>query len=278
MIIENIILGIIQGMAEFLPVSSSGHILIYTLLSKVQIENNIRLQVSLHFGTLLSIIAFFYKDIILFIKGWFQSFRYIKEKKGLRGEHLVGWYIIVATIPAAIGGILLEPILEQYFYNYLSVGFMLLIGGFAFLITEKYYQAHTKKGAVTERISVKKALIIGLFQVLALVPGVSRSGITIITGLWLKINRSMVAEFSFLIAIPILLGATSKQMIEIIVENHNIFILLQEYGVGIVTSALVGYAALRFFIPYIKKNTLNIFGYYRIIIGIVLIALNFVIK
>lgn len=257
-----IFLSIIQGISEFLPISSSAHLIIFRdifLIGNDIISSDIELifDISLHFGTALSIICIFYKDFV-------RMFSSLFNKKN--DDRNILLYIIVATIPAAVFGFLFEDTIENYIRNkYIIVSLALIIMGIIIYFSDKY----SKEEKSINSINIKDALLIGISQVFALIPGFSRSGTTIAMSRFLKLNRVDSTKFSFFLSAPIVLGAVILGIIKtdfvVIRANINVFIL------GIITSFFVGILSIRFLLKYLKNNDFKIFMWYRIILGILVI-------
>ena len=249
-----IILSIIQGIAEFLPISSSAHLIIFRdifLIGKDIITEDIKLtfDIALHLGTLLSLIVYFHKDF----------YKIIKEKTLL-------FYIIIATIPGAIFGVLFEDIIESFVRsNSLLIIISLITMGIVIYIVD----ISKRQNRSINDMEVKDAVIIGLSQIFSLIPGFSRSGTTITAARYLKINRVDSSKFSFYLSIPIVLGAVLLQLIKtdynLIINNMNILIL------GILISFIVGLLCIRVLLGYVKNNDFKLFMVYRIILGIIVL-------
>ena len=261
-----IILGIIQGIAEFLPISSSAHLLIFRDvfgIGKDVIGSDIDLafDIALHFGTLCAIGVYFFKDFLkMFISGFTKG---VKEKEGR-----ILWYIVAATIPAAIAGLLFEDIIDVFFRKqYILIAIALIFMGILIYVVDK--KLPSKKNL--DKMSFKDAMIVGCCQVLALVPGFSRSGTTIMASRALKLNKEDAAKFSFYLSAPVVLGSVvltllEDGMISLILSNLGIFIL------GILVSFISGLLCISFLLKYLRKNDFKLFMIYRIILGIIVIA------
>lgn len=268
-IIETIILGIVQGIAEFLPISSSAHLIIFRdvfgIGSFITGEMELSFDIALHFGTFLAILVFFFKDFWkMFIKG------FTKGTKDPDGKMM--WMIVVATIPAAIFGVLFEDVITDLVRkNYVLIAICLAVMG----IIIKYCDKLSKDNREFKDMSFRDAILIGCAQVCALVPGFSRSGTTISMARVLKINRSDAAKFSFYLSAPVVLGAVAikllkGEMISLIKFAPVTFIL------GVVISFVAGLLCIKFLLNYIKKHNYNIFMWYRLIMAlIVLVVLLF---
>ena len=248
-------LAIIQGITEFLPISSSVHLIIFRdifLLGKNVIDGNLELafDIALHFGTLLAILVYFFKDIKYILKN---------NKKIIKN-------IIIATIPAALVGLLLEDIIESFIRTkYL----LLIINLILFGVIIYYVDIKNESNKFIDDISLKGSFLIGIGQILALIPGFSRSGTTITFGRLIGINREDSTRFSFYLSIPILLGATFLQLFKmdysVLYQNINPFIL------GIITSFIMGLLCINLLMNYVKTNNFKIFMWYRLVFGIIVL-------
>lgn len=283
-IYQAIVLAIIQGLAEFIPVSSSGHLIIVRRLlgwNELSPANELTFDVALHFGTLLSLLFYFRRT-------WFQIVRAALGGKVVRfsesggsdlnltpaeqrEERLLLWFLAVATIPGAIAGKLLEHSAEDYFreHIFLIAGALILVA----LLMWWSERVSSQRKSLTQ-ISLADSLIVGCAQATALIPGVSRSGSTITAGLFRGMTREAAVRFSFLLSTPIIAGAALLKAHELRKEGlppemHTPFL------VGIIVSAIVGYGAIAWLIRYLQSNTLRLFVVYRIVVGIIVIALAF---
>jgi undecaprenyl-diphosphatase len=242
---ETIILGIIQGLTEFLPVSSTAHLIFFPWLFNWSGDvNTLSFDVALHAGTLLALIACFYKD-------WVEML--LHKRKLLL-------FIVIATIPAGITGILFHNQIETTFRLPILIATMLVIFGIVMLISEKFIGQRN-----IQNITFKESLIIGLSQAIALIPGVSRSGITISTGLFMGLKREESARFSFLLSTPVVLGA-------VLLEGKKLLAAPVNYDAGLLAagfaiSAVFGFIAIKFLLKFFEKHTLNVFVYYRFILA-----------
>jgi undecaprenyl-diphosphatase len=260
----SIFLGIAQGLTEFLPISSSGHLIVFHDIFNWQTADNLAFDVFLHWGTLVALVIYFYKDIIRYLKAFLKSFVSWNLKTDL--DQRLSWLILISMIPAVIAGLFLNDIIDQLFRNIISVAFFLIIVGIIFLLVEKYC---VKNNDLTS-LTWGKALLLGLAQAVALIPGVSRSGATISTGLALNLNREEAARFSFLMSIPIVFAAGAKKAWDMKDSALN-FADFFVYMVGFLASVIIGYLAIKFLLNYLKNHSLNIFAYYRIMLGIVIL-------
>ncbi|MFH1612443.1 MAG: undecaprenyl-diphosphate phosphatase [bacterium] len=253
-------LGLIQGLTEFLPVSSSAHLVFVQDLLNIS-EKGIILEVFVHFGTLLSIIIVFFPDL----KNIFLSC-IKKEKYGLS----MLFFILIGSIPAGLIGILFSDFLEKIFNSTLCTSLLLIITGFILFLTK-----FLKNNANNANITWKNALIIGVSQAIAILPGISRSGITISTGLFCKLKKELAYKFSFLLSIPAILGATFLKLPDIFTDKISDFKILPILGATFI-SFIVGYFSLRYLLHLVKNSKLYYFSYYCWIISIFMLLKEFI--
>ena len=265
-IVNSIILGIIQGLTEFWPISSSGHLVAAHQIFSINFASELGFDVALHLGTLLALVVFFYKDIAKYILAFSRSLANWNLKNDL--DQRLSWYILVGTLPAGIAGYFVADLAETAFRNLWLIASLLIIIGLLFFIMEKY----SAKVKDLDQLSWQGSFLIGMAQAIALIPGVSRSGITIVTGLFLGLKRQVAARYSFLLSIPIVFGAGLKKIYDL----AKIGLSSHQWGlmaVGFFVSALVGYLAIRFLLKFLANHTLKVFGYYRIALGIIIILI-----
>ncbi len=260
-IIKAIIYGIIQGITEWLPISSTGHlILAESFIPLAESEEFFKMfLVVIQFGSILAVIVLYFKELF--------PFGFNKNKKETASTFRLWILIIIATIPAAIVGLLFDDIIDAYLHTPLVIAITLIIYGIIFIIVEK---ANIKAKVKTiDQLSWIDALKIGCFQTLALIPGTSRSGATIIGSRIIGVNRQTAAKFSFFLAIPVMFGASLLKIIKMdaAFTINNIIIL----AIGVIVSFVVSLIVIKSLINFIKKHTFIPFGYYRIILGLVLI-------
>ena len=247
--IEAIILGIVQGITEFLPVSSSAHLIIFREVFNIGAsisKYGLAFDLALHVGTLLAVIIFFFNDLWkIFING-------VTKPK----ENKLFFYLIVATIPAALAGILLEDVI--------IIGFGLIIMGVVLFIADTY----SKENKSLEKITLKDAILIGVMQTFALIPGFSRSGTTISTARILKINREDATKFSFFLSIPVIAGGA---LLKLLKHSKEVINHLSIFSIGTITSFIVGILTIKFLLKYLKKNDFSLFMIWRILLGLFII-------
>ncbi len=260
-----IIAGLIQGTTEFLPISSSGHLVLFHEIMRFNFSNSLLFDIVLHLGTLVALLICFWRDLLKIIKGFFQSI--IRWNVSQDINQKLAWIVVLGTIPAALIGYFFEDIITSIFHEgdlaAIVVTFMLALIALLFLYIEKIA---TKNREITN-LNWFDSLIIGLAQSMALIPGTSRSGITIITGMWFGLKREAAAKFSFLLSIPIILGAGLKSILDIeSINNEEISLLL----VGFLSAAISGIVVVKFLLKYLERHSLSIFAWYRLILAAVI--------
>lgn len=259
-IFNSIILGIIQGLTEFLPVSSSGHLIIARDIFGWHNNIDLSFDAVLQLATVLAIIVFFWKDIWILIR---EFINLIQRKPVEEKNKTLIYAIILGTIPAIITGVLLERYMETTFRSVILVSVILLLGSAVMFFAEKL----SKKD---KKLTIKRGFYIGLFQCLALIPGFSRSGATISGGLFNGLNREEAARFSFLLSIPIILGSGLKKLLDIwkggSIESDYLNLLF-----GSISAFIVGLIVIKFLMDFLKKHSLNVFIIYRIVLAILVL-------
>ncbi len=263
-IISIIILGFIQGIAEFLPISSSAHLIIFRDIfgigAGMGANMELSFDVALHLGTLLAIGVFFFKDFIDMIK-----YGFTKGVKSDKGKIL--WYLVIATIPAGLAGVLFEEKIETILRgNYILIALALALVGVIIYLADKY----SKNEKTVEDMSLGDAILIGCSQVLALIPGFSRSGTTIAMGRVLKLKREEAAKFSFYLSAPVVLGAVALQLLKsttwtVIITHLSTFII------GILISFIVGLICIKYLLKYLHQHNFKIFMIYRIVLALIVL-------
>lgn len=264
-IIHALILGIVQGLTEFLPISSSAHLNVFPWIFGWN-EISESFDLALHLGTLIAICIFFFKDWINLIKGGFK--KAFKKEDSLDGK--IFWYLVIATIPAGILSLVLDKISDSIVDGNLNIemaliAVALIVMGIILYIVDKKCESKVNY----ENISFKQSIFIGISQALAAAfPGVSRSGITMTVSRLLKVDRESAAKFSFLLATPIVLAA--------ILVDLSSFVLSIPFFVGIIASFIVGLVVIKYLMDYLKKGSFKIFAIYRVIFGLLILGLLFI--
>lgn len=264
--IHSTILGIIQGITEFLPISSSGHLVVIPYIFKWK-DNGLSFDVALHLGTTIAIIGYFWKDWVNIVAKAFGKKNVLENKDEDDYPSNFLWQIIVATIPAAILGMILDKAAEKYFHSsIIMISINLIVFGVILWAVDKYL----KKDRRTDAISYKQSFLVGLSQSLALVPGISRSGITMIASRSLGLDREKAARFSFLLATPATLGAFIFKLKDLGPNDLNsIFIS------GVISSTIFGFLAIKYLLQYLKRGSFSVFMWYRIALAIVVLSIYF---
>jgi undecaprenyl-diphosphatase len=266
-LIEAIFLGIVQGLTEFLPVSSSGHLLLgQYFLGLDQARFGLSFDVAMHLGTLVAVVVFFWRDLVRMAFAFLRSLRTRSLPADSDGR--LAYLVLASTMPAALIGYFLEDFFETAVRSPWVVVFNLVLVGVLFIVGE----AVGRRTRTASKLTFREAIGIGLAQAAALVPGVSRSGATITLGLFLGLKREEAARFSFLMSVPIIAGAGALQMAEVVSEGMGAYDALL-FVVGFVSSAVVGYLAIRFFLRFVVNHSLRAFAYYRFGLAAVVAAL-----
>ena len=258
-----IILGIVEGITEWLPISSTGHLILVEEFIKLESSDAFlsMFNVVIQLGAIMAVVVIYFHKL--------NPFSPTKSEKQKMLTIQLWVKVLIASVPAAIIGLLFDDYIDAHFMNYVVVALMLIIYGVLFIVIEK---RHEGKEAAIRRLSdlnIKTVVLIGVFQVLALIPGTSRSGATIIGGLLLGASRSVAAEFTFFLAIPVMFGASLLKIVKfgLAFTLPQFFLLL----LGCVVSFGVSYVAIKFLMAYIKKNDFKVFGYYRIVLGLIVL-------
>ena len=270
-LIKALILGIVQGLTEFLPVSSSAHLIIFPKLLGWE-EQSLSFDTTLHLGTLFALLVVFWKDIFSIIKSFLKDVE--KHKTSINhysSESMLGIKIFIASIPVGLIGLFFGDFLETTFRSIWYVVLFLLVGTFVMFVAEKKFK---KRMLVKDEISISKSFNVGLFQALALLPGISRSGSTISGGMIFGLSRKEATRFSFLLAIPAVLAAGISQLF----SSFDYFNMADfaPMVVGFLSSSLVGFFAIKFMLKFVRNNKLYPFIYYRLGLALFLIILFYI--
>ncbi len=260
-ILKAILFGIVEGITEWLPISSTGHMILLDELVKLNVSNDFRemFLVVIQLGAILAVVVLYFKKL------WPFS---AKEKYFIKKDTFLMWFkILAACIPAAVVGILFDDKIDELFYNYQTVAAMLIIFGVLFIVIENYNKKRKPVMNSIAEISWKAAVGVGLFQLIAAVfPGTSRSGATILGGILLGMSRTTAAEFTFFLAVPVMAGASLLKLVKfgLAFSASEAVILL----VGMMVAFVVSILVIKFLMNYIRRNDFKVFGWYRIVLGV----------
>lgn len=257
-IFQAALLGVIQGLTELLPISSSAHLTIIPWIFNWNIPESF--DVALHFGTLLAIGLYFFKDWLGLIKGGFNYV--VKKEKTVQGRMF--WYIVLATIPGGVIGFLLDHFLSGTLNRPIIIALALIIMGIILYVVDKKAPSKVKY----EQMTLKQTFLIGVSQALAFIPGVSRSGVTITTARMMKVERESAARYSFMLSAPIVLAAT--------IFKFKDFVFDLPFVVGVLTSFIVGLLVIKFLLKFLQKGSFKGFAIYRIIFGLLIIIISII--
>ena len=267
--LEAAILGVVQGLTEFLPISSTGHLILTAELLGIDDDKfGLRFDASIHLGTLAAVLVYFRVTVVRLIVAWCAS---IPARDWQHTpESRLAWLLVLGTIPAGIAGLALESVVEEELRDPAIVGAMLILFSVPMVAAERY-------GARTRDVSDARpsdAVAVGAAQAIALIPGVSRSGITISTGMFAGFRREEAATFAFLLSAPIIAAAGGKQIFDLLRgQEAGASAGLDVYVAGLLTAGLVGYAAVAFLLRFLRTNTLYPFVYYRVVLGLLVLGL-----
>ncbi len=268
-IFKAIILGVIEGITEWLPISSTGHMILADEFIQLNASDAFKEMffVVIQLGAIMAVVVLFWNKLFPF------SFKDHKIK--VKKDTINLWFkVIVAVLPAALIGIPFDDTIDALFYNYQTVALMLIIYGVLFIVVENHNKNKVAKINRLEDLTYRTALIIGVFQVLALIPGTSRSGATIIGAILIGTSRFVAAEFTFFLALPVMAGASLIKLLKFgfVFKGNELIILLT----GMFVAFSVSILAIKFLMGYIKSHDFKVFGYYRIVLGIIVIAYFFI--
>ncbi|HUH32655.1 MAG TPA: undecaprenyl-diphosphate phosphatase [Daejeonella sp.] len=250
---QAIILAIIEGLTEFLPVSSTGHMIIGSSMMGIQSNEFVKLfTVAIQFGAILSVVVLYFKNFFKSLDFYFKLF--------------------VAFLPAAFFGLLLSDMINQLLESPMAVAISLVVGGVILIFVDDWFKKPTINDS--DEISYKTALYIGFFQCISMIPGVSRSAASIIGGMSQKLTRKAAAEFSFFLAVPTMFGATVKKIYDFYRDGYTITSEeIQLLAVGNIVAFIVAMLAIKYFITYLQKHGFRVFGWYRIVVGLIILVL-----
>ena len=261
-----ILLGIIEGITEWLPISSTGHLILAEEFIKLELSPAFieMFNVVIQLGAIMAVVVIYFHKL--------NPFSPRKNERQKKATIRLWIKVIVATIPAMIIGLLFDDFIDEHFMNAYVVSAMLILYGILFIVIEKRNEGVEPKVAKLGKLTVKMALMIGVFQVLALIPGTSRSGATILGGLLIGASRSVAAEFTFFLGIPVMFGASLLKVVKFFMEGAGIsFMEMCLLILGSVVSFGVSIAAIKFLMQYIKNHDFKVFGYYRIVLSVIVL-------
>ena len=266
-ILKVILLGIVEGITEWLPISSTGHLILVDEFVKLGASDAFKemFNVVIQLGAILAVVVLYFHKLNPFSP---------KKSKEQKADTIQLWMkVVVACIPAAVLGILFDDWMEAHLHNYVVVSIMLIVYGVLFILVENWNKKQNPTVTNLTELSYKTALLIGAFQVLSLVPGTSRSGATILGALLLGVSRYVAAEFTFFLAIPVMFGASGIKLLKFFMEGTGITTTeVAMLSVGCIVAFVVSILAIKFLMGYIKKNDFKAFGYYRIVLGILVLV------
>ena len=266
-ILKAILFGIVEGITEWLPVSSTGHMILLDEFLSLNVSEEFfeMFEVVIQLGAILAVLVLFF--------GKLNPFAPSKTAEEKKGTWSLWFKVIVAIIPSGVIGILLDDWFNEHFYNYLVVAIALIVYGIAFIVIEKVRKPQNTVVDTTDKISYKDALLIGAFQTLAIIPGTSRSGSTILGAMLFGLSRTAAAEFSFFMAIPTMLGASAVKVLKFVADgatvSANEWIIL---AVGCAVAFVVSLVAIKYLMDYVKRHSFSAFGVYRIVLGALVIG------
>ena len=267
--IQAAILGIVQGLTEFLPVSSSGHLILVPWLFGWHFfqdnpDLNKTFDVALHLGTFFALLIFFWREIVDLLVAFFGT---VRRRRIATGREKLAWLLLVASIPAGVAGVALESFIEDRLGTPLLIAVLLIV--FAFVLVAVDELAANRR--TMEQLGWRDAIVVGLAQVLALAPGVSRSGVTMTAGRALEMRREVAVRFSFLVSIPVTAGAALYKGAKLAMNGMPGGTAMP-FAVGILAATVSGYLAVRFLLGYVVKHDFKVFVIYRVVIGVAILA------
>ena len=269
LILKTIIIGLIEGITEWLPISSTGHMILANEFIKLNVSDEFweMFEVVIQLGAILAVVLLYFKTLFPWGFG--------KTKKQTKDTFNLWFKIIVGCIPCAVIGLLFDDFINEKFYNPWTVAVTLILYGVLFIVVENLHKNKKARVNTLRELSYMDALKVGLFQVLSIIPGTSRSGATILGGLTIGLDRKVAANFTFFLAIPVMFGASLLKIVKFGFgfTTSEIIVLL----VGMFTAFIVSIIAIKFLLKYIKNNDFKVFGYYRIVLGII-VLLYFILK
>ncbi len=262
-ILKVIIFGIVEGITEWLPISSTGHLILLEKLLKLSQGDAFfeMFQVVIQLGAVLAVVVIYFHKLNPF------------SPKKTKNQKMMTWQIwikvLIGCVPAGIVGLLFDDLIDKWLYHWYIVAIMLIVYGILFIVVENYQKGRKPKVTKMSQLTVPMILIIGVFQMLALIPGTSRSGATIVGALMIGVSRGLAAEYTFFLAIPVMFGASLVKLVKFGFDFTVMQAVLLVLGMAV--SFAVSILAIKFLLGYIRKNDFKVFGYYRIVLGIVVL-------
>ena len=266
-ILKVILIGIIEGITEWLPISSTGHMLLFDAFVPLKMSEEFKEMffVVIQLGAIMAVVVMFWKKMF--------PFGYSDKKLQIKKSIVMMWVKVAAgCLPAAVLGLLFDDFLEEHFGNAVTISLMLILYGIAFILIENKNKNSRSKINSIAKIDYKTAVIIGLFQALSMIPGTSRSGATIVGALLIGVSRTAAAEFTFFLAVPTMLGASALKLLKFGLDfsGAEITVLL----IGMIVAFAVSLLAIKFLMEYVKKHDFKVFGYYRIVLGALVLIIS----
>lgn len=266
-VLKAFFIGVIQGITEWLPISSTGHMILFDQFFPMNVSDAFMemFRVVIQFGSILAVLVLYFDRL----NPW--------SKKKTAGQKTRTWRlwgkVILAAVPAGIMGVLFDDWMDAHFYTYIVVAIALIVYGAAFIVIERLHKNKTAKAKKAEDISMKQAVAVGCFQVLSLIPGTSRSGSTIMGALLCGVSRTAAAEFSFFLAIPVMLGASLLKIAKYVLKVSLAFTGIEwmTLAVGIITAFVVSLIVIRFLTDFVRRHSFAAFGWYRIALGTIVL-------
>ena len=262
-ILKVIIFGIVEGITEWLPISSTGHLILLEELLKLSQGDAFfeMFQVVIQLGAVLAVVVIYFHKLNPF------------SPKKTKNQKMMTWQIwikvLIGCVPAGIVGLFFDDLIDKWLYHWYIVAVMLIVYGILFIVVENYQKGRKPKVTKMSQLTVPMILIIGVFQMLALIPGTSRSGATIVGALMIGVSRGLAAEYTFFLAIPVMFGASLVKLVKFGFDFTVMQAVLLVLGMAV--SFAVSILAIKFLLGYIRKNDFKVFGYYRIVLGIVVL-------
>ena len=273
-IIKSIILGIIEGITEWLPISSTGHLILADEFIRLDMSEEFMemFNVVIQLGAILAVVVIFWRKLWPFTLDKTKVYSYITKGGGLIKKDIMDmWFkVIVAMLPAAVIGIPFDDVLDKYLHNYIVVSAALIVYGVLFIVIERRNRSKTPRYNGISQISYQIALAIGLFQALSLVPGTSRSGSTILGAIIIGVSRVTAAEFSFYLAVPVMFGASLIKLLKFGFSFTGAEAAV--LAAGMITAFAVSLAAIKFLMGYVRRHDFSAFGWYRIVLGVAVLG------